>query len=59
MVMKMERLQGRQVPKAYSEPCQTCKMECFAKIVKGLKQLPIFAKHSILDAWQGSEYPSG
>ena len=57
--MKMERLQGRQVPKAYSEPCQTCKMECFAKIVKGLKQLPIFAKHSILDAWQGSEYPSG
>ena len=34
---------------AYSEPYQTSKMECFAKIVNGLKPLAIFAKISILD----------
>ena len=32
---------------AYSEPCQTSKM---------LAVEHIFAKHSILDVWQGSEY---
>ena len=37
---------------AYSEPCQICKMECFVKIANG------FAKLSILDVWQGSEYAS-
>ena len=31
----------------YSEPCQTSKMECFAKIVSGWKSLTIFAKYSI------------
>ena len=31
----------------YSEPCQTSKMECFAKIVNGCKPLTIFAKHAI------------
>ena len=34
---------------AYSEPCQTCKIEVFAKIV-------IFAKDSLLNVWQGFEY---
>ena len=37
---------------AYSEPSQTSRMECFAKIVKSLT---IFAKHFILT---GSEYAS-
>ena len=36
----------------YSEPCQTSKMKCF-------KPLTIFAKSSILDVLQGSEYISG
>ena len=43
---------------AYSEPCKTCKMECFAKIVNGFQSLIIFAKCSNLDVWQGSEYAS-
>ena len=43
---------------AYSEPYQASKIGCFAKIVNGLQPLPIFAKRSILDDWQGSEYHS-
>ena len=43
-------------PEAYSDPCQTSKIERFAKIVNDWKPLTIFAKHSILDAWQGSVY---
>ena len=39
---------------AYSEPCQSSKMELFAKIVNGLT-VNYFAKSSILDVWQGSE----
>ena len=31
-------------------------MELFTKIVNGLKPLTNFAKNSILDVWQGSEY---
>ena len=34
------------------------KMELFAKIVKNEKPFTIFAKTSILDVWQGSEYAS-
>ena len=34
---------------AYSEPCQTSKMELFVKIVDGGCQLAKFAKSSILD----------
>ena len=34
---------------AYSDPCQTSKMENFAKIVDGFQPLPIFAKRSIID----------
>ena len=43
---------------AYSEHCQTSKMELFAKIVNSWKPLSIFAKSSILDVWQDSEYSS-
>ena len=41
---------------AYSERCQTSKMETYVKIVNGLKLLIVFAKKSILDVWQDSEY---
>ena len=34
-------------------------MEYFAKKVSSFYLLTIFAKHSILDVWQGSEYASG
>ena len=40
----------------YSELCQRSKMRRFAKIVKNYKLLTIFAKCSILEAWQGPEY---
>ena len=43
-------------PETYSEPCQTSKMELLAKIVNALKLLFTFAKTSILDPKQGSEY---
>ena len=33
-------------------------MECFEKIVDGFELLTIFAKRSILDVWQASEYGS-
>ena len=33
-------------------------MELFAKIIKNEESLTIFAKTSILDVWQGSEYAS-
>ena len=42
----------------YSEPSQTSKMESFAKTVNCLQPLTIFARHSILDFWQGSVYVS-
>ena len=37
---------------AYPEPCQTTKMECFARL------LTFFVKHSILDVCQSFEYAS-
>ena len=43
---------------AYSEHCQTFKMERFEKIVEGFELLTVFAKRSILDVWQGSECAS-
>ena len=43
---------------ATSESCQTFMMEIFVKIVKNEKPFTIFAKSSILDVWQGSEYTS-
>ena len=45
-------------PEAYSEPCQTSKMELFAKIVNGFSYLNIFAKSSISDVSQNSEFAS-
>ena len=41
---------------AYSEPCQTSKMEIFAKIVNGFWLF--FAKNFILDVWKDSEFAS-
>ena len=35
VVMKLDRLHGTQVGKAYLEPSQTSKMERFAKVVSG------------------------
>ena len=39
-------------------PYQASKMELFAKIGNSRQLLLIFAKSSILDVWQGSEYTS-
>ena len=41
---------------AYSEPCQTYKVERFAKTVKDWKPLAIFAKRPVLDVWLSSEH---
>ena len=41
--------------KAFSEHCQTSKMDLFVKIVNGWKQLAIFAKSSIIDVQLGSK----
>ena len=43
---------------AYSELCQTLKMELVTKVDNVFKPLTIFAKRSILDIWQGSDYVS-
>ena len=43
---------------AYSEPCQTSKMEVFTKIVSSFLLLTIFTKSSILDVWQDFEQAS-
>ena len=43
----------------FSESSPTSKMEPFGKIIKNFLRLTIFAKSSILDVWQGSEYASG
>ena len=40
------------------ESGHTSKMELFAKVVKNARVFTIFAKTSILDIWQGSEYAS-
>ena len=40
---------------AYSEHCQTSKIEHFAKVVN---TVTFFVKSTILDVWQGSEYAS-
>ena len=46
-------------PEPYSEPCQTYKMELFAKIFNGFPPLTVLAKSSILDIWLGSKYAFG
>ena len=42
--------------KECSEPCQAYRIVHFAKIINTCKLLTIFAKYSILEVWQGSEY---
>ena len=42
----------------YSEHGEMSKVECFAKIINDLQPLNIFAKCSVLDVWQGTEYTS-
>ena len=41
---------------AYSEHCKTSKMERLEKIIEDFEPLTFFAKRSILNVWQGSEY---
>ena len=44
---------------AGSDPCQTPKVDLFAiTVFNSFKSLTAFAKSSISDAWQGSEYTS-
>ena len=43
---------------AYSEQCQTSKMEGFAKTVSSFKPLKSFCKKLVLGVWQDSEYKS-
>ena len=43
---------------AYSDPCQTCKIEVFAEIVNGFQLLTIYAESSILDIWLGFDRAS-
>ena len=43
---------------AYSKPCETHNIKCFAKTVKGWIQSTIFEESSILDVLLGSEYVS-
>ena len=43
---------------AYSVPCQTAKMDRFLKMVNDNYSLTVIAKSSILDIWEGCEYPN-
>ena len=46
------------ISEAYSEPCQTSKMERFEKIVNSFHLLTVFAKRFIVDVWQSFKYAS-
>ena len=48
-----------QITDVYSEACLTSKMKCLTKKVNSFYPMTIFAKNSILDASQCSEYASG
>ena len=41
--------------KAYSQPCQTSKLELFANIVNGFQTITIFANRTVSDFQQGSK----
>ena len=43
----------------YSEPCQTSKLEPFAKTVNHFQPSTFLEKYFILDIWLHSEYASG
>ena len=40
-------------------PCHASQMECLMKKVNSFQLLIVFAKHYILNVWQGSQYASG
>ena len=46
----------QEVAEAYAKPCQTSKVERFAEMVNGSTMLTVFAKHSLLNVCQSSEY---
>ena len=46
------------ITQVYSEPYQRSNMELLVKIANSFLPLTIFARSSILDVWQGSEYAS-
>ena len=46
------------ISETHPEPCQISKTERFAKIVNEKKLLITFAKRSVLDVWESSEYAS-
>ena len=49
----------QQVTKTCLECFQISKMKCFTEVANTWKPLTIFAKCSMLDVWQSSEYTSG
>ena len=51
--------QWEAVYRSYAEPFQISKMESLMKKANGFQPQAIFAKHSILDVWKGSDYASG
>ena len=51
-------IKGLKIPKAFSKPSQTSKVQTFAEIVNSKQPLTIFAKSNILDVRMGSEYAS-
>ena len=46
------------ISETYSQPCETSKRECFAKVVNGLQLLTLFTEHAMSDVWQGFECAS-
>ena len=46
----------QELAEAYTKPCQTSKVECFAEMVNGSTMLTVFAKHFLLNVCQSSEY---
>ena len=45
------------ITERYSEPCQTCKMDHFAKIVNGFQPLTVFTKCSFLVSYRVLSMP--
>ena len=46
------------ISEVYLEPCQTSKMELFAKVVNSFYPQTSFSKSSILDIYLGTEWAS-
>ena len=47
-----------QVNVSWVELCKTSVMQLFVEILNGIQPINIFAKSTMLNAWQGSEYAS-